>query len=678
VAVAVFLVVVVYSRSLQPIYRTSASIEVTKAIATEGMERWLYYKGHPIETAMRQIKSATCLEAALRSLGELTEASSEEDIRNKVGLLAGMISVSAEPNTNILSVAATGSDKEVLEKYVNAVCRVYAQLEQEWARSADDEVIEFLEERIAQYRARLEKAEAAMIAFKGQNVARGIGADISSQLKLRNDLAMEIARTVEELEEIRSRRGSWGLEQSPYLTELFRRRDDLRMKRDEMLERFTENHPAVTKYQEELRRIETVIDEQRLSYESRNRARFEAALEERTARVAALRQQLRDVEEGISSLPSDQIVLSNLEMELGLAKGLYKMFWERIEQQKIVRQSKSGGVVFQGPAAAPRKIYPNEKAHQTVGLAMGVLLGIAFAFLLETMDTSIRTIEEIEEFVGVPVLGVVPLIVSEPVDPKETRAGPGAPKSESPGSIVHFHPRDPASESYRALASALEFTFFNEGHRVLLVASATPQEGKTTSVSNIGTALAASGRKTILLDGNLRHPGVTRIFNLSGHAGLAEVLGGFVPWRICAYPTILENLEVMPTGALPGQPAELIKNGLPALLRELSTVYAAILIDSPPILPVADASIISSMAGGTLLVYSQGKAPRDVLIRAKNKIETAKGRVIGTFLNKVQLEGELGRNYYYYYYSYYPQRGGKGGRGRDRHVEENGNTLVSL
>lgn len=647
---------------------------MTKAIATEGMERWLYYKGHPIETAMRQIKSATCLEAALRDLGELTEASTPDEIRNKTGMLAAMISVSSLPNTNIVTVTATGANKEVLGRYVDAICRVYARLEREWDRRADDEVIEFLEERIEQYRVRLEQAEAAMIAFKGRNLARGVGGDIASQLKARNDLAMEIARANEELDEIRARRGVWGMEQSPQLGELLRRRDDLRLRRAETLERFTENHPTAMRHQEELRRIEALLDEQRAAYESRNRARFEAALAERAEQVAALRRQLAAVEEGIANLPADQITLSNLEMELGLARGLYKMFWERLEQQRIARQSKSGGVNLQGPAGSPQKIYPNEQAHQTVGLAIGLLLGIAFAFLLETMDTSIRTIEEIEEFVGVPVLGVVPIIVSEPVDPKETRAGPGAPRPDTPGSIVHFHPRDPASESYRALASALEFTFFNEGHRVLLVASATPQEGKTTSVANIGAALAASGRKTILLDGNLRHPGVTRIFNLSGHAGLTEVLGGFVPWRICAYPTVLENLEVMPTGALPGQPAELIKNGFPALLRELATIYSAILVDSPPILPVADASIISSMAGGTLLVYSQGKAPRDVLIRAKNKIETAKGRVIGTFLNKVRVEGELGRNYYYYYYSYYPQRGGKRRAG---HAGANDSTAVS-
>jgi tyrosine-protein kinase Etk/Wzc len=674
VTIAVFLVVVVYSRSLPPSYRTQASIEVTKAIATEGMERWLYYKGHPIETAMRQIRTAACMEAALRELGEITDASTTSEIQSKVSMLLGMMSVSAVANTNIITISVQGPDPAVLQDYVDAICRVYQRLEREWDRRDDDEVITFLEDRIKQYGIRLEAAEAKMIAFKSTNLSRGIGADPAAPKRLRSHLSVEAAKLSDEIAEIKARRGSWDPGELPQFAAIVKQREEVRAKRDEILERFTENHPGAVRYSEELERLDRTINEERTNFESRNRDRIESAIRTREQRLGEVRAQIADIEKALATLPQDQVVYSNLEMELALSKSLYQMFWERLEQQKIVRQSKSGGVNLQGPAPAPGKVYPNERAHQTVGLAMGLLLGVSFAFLLETMDTSIRTIEEIEEFVGVPVLGVAPIIVPEPVEKDDAEPGPGRPLPQSPGAVMHYHPRDPAAEAYRSLASTLEFTFFNEGHRVLLVASATPQEGKTTSVCNIGIALALSGRKTILLDCNLRHPGVTKVFALSGHAGLSEVLGGFVPWRVCAYPTVVENLEVIPTGSLPGQPAELIKSGLPALLRELSMVYGAVIIDSPPVLPVADASIISSMAGGTVLVYSQGRAPRDVLIRAKAKLETAKGRVLGTFLNKVKPEGELGRNYYYYYYAYYPRktRGGgpdRGGGGRPENGE---------
>ena len=140
VTIAVFLIVFIYSRSIPPIYKTSANIEVTKAIATEGMEKWLYYKGHPIETAMRQIRSPACIEAALRKMGMLTDSSPQSEIQAKVGKMTGIISVSELPNTNMITVSASGPDPNILENYVNSLCEVYQKLEREWDRKEDNEI----------------------------------------------------------------------------------------------------------------------------------------------------------------------------------------------------------------------------------------------------------------------------------------------------------------------------------------------------------------------------------------------------------------------------------------------------------------------------------------------------------------------------------------------------------
>lgn len=664
VTLAVFAVVYLWSGSLVPRYRTSISVEVTKAVATEGMERWLYYKGHPIETAMKQVQSRACLEAALRDIGEITDTMPEAEVQGQVSRLVGMTRVSNDPNTNIITISVLGEEQHKLPAYANAIALAYQRLEREWDQRNDDEVIRFLEERIGQYKERLENAEARMVAFRSTSIALGGSGDLPNQMKLRSDLALRAAVVADQVAEIRSGRGAWNPEQAPELVALLRQREDVAARREAVLSRYTEFHPDATRYGDELARLDKQIEARRGEIQDAYRVQVTATLSAKERELASIRQQQSQIETLLANLPQDQVTRANLEMELELARKLYSMFWERLEQQKIVRQSKSGGVNLQGPATNPWKIYPNEQAHQTIGIGLGLLLGVAFAFLLETLDTSIRTIEEIEEFVGVKVLGVVPLILVDPGD--KAASGdlvPGTPLPRNPGSVVFHHPRDPASEGYRTIASTLEFNFFNEGHRVLLLASATPQEGKTTSVCNLSIALALSGKRVLAIDCNLRHPGVTKVFSLSGHAGTAEVLTGAVPWKVCAYPTSVPNLDVMPTGALPGQPVELIKQGMPTLLRDVSAAYDAVLIDSPPILPVADASILSSMAGGTLLVYSQGKAPRDVLSRARSKLENARGRVIGTCLNKIKPEGELGKNYYYYYYSYYPAKT-KGGKGR--------------
>lgn len=656
VALSVFFMTILYSRSLTPVFAASASMEVTKKIASEGMDRFLYYKGHPMETAMRQIKSRLCIEAALRKLKLITDESTEKEISGKVSDILSRLSTNFDPNTNVLVVTLKGPDRDNLVSYVNAICEVYATLEKQWNQQDDQETIDFLNQQIEKYHLRLQAAEQTLIDFKSQNITEGINEDLTAQVTSRTALTLEIEKIKEEMEEIRNRHGAWSVERLPEYQALVMQQLEAEKQRNAALNQFTENHPSYLRANDELERIAKEIENRKEEFATKNEARIAEAIADRQERLIGLNAHVDRILNSLSRLSEGQVQAANHEMELALARSLYQMFWQRMEQQKITMASKTGGVVFHGPANGTSKIFPNEATHQSMGGAMGLLLGLAFAFLLETMDTSIRTIEEIEEFAGVPVLGVAPLIVIEPMDTSKFEPGPGRPQPNTPGSVVHFHPRDPTSEAYRGLASTLDFVFFNDGHRVLLVASATPQEGKTTSVSNIGIALANSGKKTLVIDCNLRHPGITKIFGLSGHAGMAEILANVVPAPVCIYPTAIENLDIIPTGALPGHPVELIKSGLPALLRELSSIYAAVVIDSPPILPVADASIISSMAGGTLLIYSQGKAPRDVLLRAKSKIETAKGRVIGTFLNKVKPEGELGRNYYYYYYAYYPSK----------------------
>ncbi|RMH56767.1 MAG: polysaccharide biosynthesis tyrosine autokinase [Candidatus Hydrogenedentota bacterium] len=657
-----FVVIMVFTyihfRTLVPLYRAQANLEVTKAIATEGMERWFYYKGHPIETAMKQITSRACVEAALRDLGEITDSSSEYEINGKVNAVIGALNVTEIPNTNIITVSMAGPDKDRLPKVVNAICRVYQRLEKEWDRRSDDEVIEFLESRIEQYRKRLEAAEANMVAFQEKNLDVAFSDNVLAQLKLRSDLSIEAARLEEELHEMEIDHRWLENYPDPVLDSLKNERKRLMGNLERLRRNFTDYHPSVAELLERKKELDRRIEEQRRRSLEERRQRWERVIRQKRSRLEEVRRQLSGIEEMMQSLPKNQVIRANLQMELDLSKKLYSMFWQRLEQQKIIRQSKSGGVVLQGPAGEAVKIFPNEKTHFSMGVALALLVGLAAAFVWEVLDTSIRTIEEVEDFVGLPVLGVIPRVLLRYVEVAEEdeERFPGKPRAHDAGTVIYYEPRFPISEAFRGLASSLEFTFFNEGHRTLLVASATPQEGKTTTVSNLGIALAFAGKRTILLDANLRHPGITKSFQLSGHTGLSEVLEGLVPWKAAVYPTMIDKLDIVPTGSLPGRPAELLKTALEHLLKDLTLVYDAVLVDCPPILPVADASIIAAMAGGTLLVYSQGHAPREVLIRARAKLETARGRVIGIVLNKVPPEGELGKNYYSHYY-YYPTEG---------------------
>lgn len=663
VSLTVFAVMFLFYQTQTPIYRASTVMEMTKPLSFEEMKSFGFTrKSDLLANAAKDIQSNDCLRAALADLGEVTDSTPTAEVNQLVSALRVNLSVKVDEKNSSILISLTGPRREHLVERVNAVAAAYKRLAVLKSQESDNALILFLEGKIAQYSERLMKAEAAMIEFRRDHLAVGDYSNnggVAASLNRRSDIRFQIAQLEEEIGSLRNRLlgGAIDLKNSPELYALAQQRDQLVSKRDELLDVYTPEHPAVARIDAQILSLDERLNARIDAYKNAQAAELLSMIRQREKQIAELHQQIALIEVALQGLPAMQVEEANLNMEYALSRRLYEMFWQRLEDQKIVRQQKTGVIDFREQAQNAKQIYPNEKTQYSIAITIAILVGLSSGFIWEMLDTSIKTIEEVESYVGVPVLGVVPnaVISTTQHEEKEEEVFPGKVKANSPGSIIHFEPRDPVSEAFRALAATLEFTFFNEGHRVLLIGSATPQEGKTTAVSSIGIALANAGRKTLLIDANLRHPGITKTYNLSGHTGLSEALEGLVPWRTCAYMTGVDNLEIIPTGALPGKPVELLKTSLSGLLREISLVYDSVLIDSPPVLPVADATIISSLAGGTLLVYSQGHAPRDVLLRAKAKFETAKGRVIGLLLNKVRPEGELGQNYYYYYYYYYPK-----------------------
>jgi capsular exopolysaccharide synthesis family protein len=307
------------------------------------------------------------------------------------------------------------------------------------------------------------------------------------------------------------------------------------------------------------------------------------------------------------------------------------------------------------------------------------MLGLVFSFFLETVDSSLRTIEGVETYLGVPVLGVIP-----EVDRREFKEK-YAPVKDLPDDdplletyitlSAHFAPKSPVAEAYRLLRTNLKFLGMEKMGKSFIITSSTLREGKTTNVINLALTMAQAGMKTLIVESDLRKPSIYSVFGLYKEPGLTDILLGNYTWEevvkgitdlmvgklemgdLMKTPGI-DNLYIITCGSIPPNPSELLSSPkMSKFITEIEQKFDLVLFDTPPILPVADAAILSQLIDGTLLIYEVGRVSRQVLKRAKTQIDNVKGSVWGVILNNVKTG--ISPDYYKYNLNLYHVTEGK-------------------
>jgi len=222
--------------------------------------------------------------------------------------------------------------------------------------------------------------------------------------------------------------------------------------------------------------------------------------------------------------------------------------------------------------------------------------------------------------------------------------------------VTAFNPRSPVSEAYRTLRTNISFSSVDSEIKTILVTSAGPGEGKSTTISNLGVAYAQAGQKVLLIDSDLRKPVLHRIFHVSNKIGLTDILTNNAEIGQAVRQTFVPDLHLLPSGPIPPNPSELLgSRKMAALVEELRGKYDMILIDTPPVLALTDAQIVSSLSDGVLLVIDSGKVRQQIALRAKANLEQVNARILGVILNNV-IHKESEHYYYSYYYGSHPER----------------------
>jgi capsular exopolysaccharide synthesis family protein len=366
----------------------------------------------------------------------------------------------------------------------------------------------------------------------------------------------------------------------------------------------------------------------------------------------------------VNQMSERMVQYSILKREAEANKALYDGLLTKLKEAGISAGLRSSNIRVVDPAMVPT--YPARPAKMrniTLSILIGIVGGIGLALLREYMDNTVKSPDDIESLAHLPSLAVVPAFVESNGDRSRVKLLKGASRNghEKRIELVAQHlPKSQMSEAFRALRTALLLSQADHPPQVILVTSALPREGKTTAAANLAVTLAQLGDRTLLIDADLRKPGVGRLLNLGSgkYAGLSSYLAGVSSLELVTiqHPAI-PNLSAIPTGPLPPNPADLLSSHkLTEAIAELRTKFKFIVIDSPPIMAATDAVILSVKADGVLLVVRSGETPKEAFTRTRDLLLSVKCHLLGVVLNAVDSSAPD----YYYSYRYYPYSQGYG------------------
>ena len=365
-----------------------------------------------------------------------------------------------------------------------------------------------------------------------------------------------------------------------------------------------------------------------------------------------------------ASMPDKIVETSSLKRAEGVADKMYGQLEDRYLEAWMTEESAFGNVRAEDPAmlnAAP--IRPNRQSSILTGSLVGLALGMGIVVLLSFLDSRIRTPEEVESH-NIQLLATIPVInhPSQPlaIDPdRSSMGGDLTPNSKfTPHRASHLDSQSAVAEAYRGLRTIILFAGLDKDIQVLTLTSSAPQEGKSTTSSNLGIVMAQAGKKTLILDADLRRPVQHSAYGLDREPGLTNLLFERATFEEAIRPTDVPNLYILPCGIIPPNPAELLgSKRMTRLMERLRSEFDFIILDSPPVVAVTDALLLGHVADATILIARADISRIDAVLRAMDSIERSGAKLLGVVLNDFNAANAYGSYYKYYQYCHYYSTG---------------------
>jgi capsular exopolysaccharide synthesis family protein len=711
-AVSMVVCVGLYTFTRTPLYTARATLLIERRAPqvlkiqdalSESIEHAEYFKTQHEILKSRALAARVIKEQGLESNFLFV---GQRDAEEKVGFFGGLIQAFREWKASLArppkrpDEAATGVKPEVIDKYLamikiepirgtglvqvgfnapipalstqlaNGHAAAYIRYGLSLRSRTNEEALAFLERKLVELKDRVENSEAALNSYRRDkgiislNEKENIVVDRLSDLNRRLTEA-EAERIALEAKVRTIRSGNYsvlpGIVSDPVIQNV--KNDIARLEREQiqLAREFKPGYPPLDKVTAQLD-----ASRQRLGAELQEEIKkIQSAYQAARTKETELRARMQEQKAATLNLKDSAVEYTILAREVDTNKQLYDSVLQRIKEVGIAAEAQTSNIYVMENAERPRApSYPNKRRSLLFALLIGLAGGVGLAFVLEHLDNTFKNPEELEAYVRLPHLGVVPdfrTIGTNGHGPVSRMLGPAKrlnrkwPGRVSQREIVSvYHPLSVVAEAYRTLRSALLLTKAGEPPRTMLLTSAGQGEGKTTTLVNTAIVFAQMGVRVLVIDGDLRRPRCHKILGIENAIGLTEYLAGQIELERIVQPTKIDKLFAITSGALPPNPAELL--GSTKMLETINGLrgqFEFIFIDSSPLLAVSDAILMATMVDGVLLVVDGQKTPKQDVRNARLRLNNARTKLLGVLLNRINTREGSYAGYYGHYHDYY-------------------------
>jgi succinoglycan biosynthesis transport protein ExoP len=588
-----------------------------------------------------------------------------------LGAFLGRLGVKRVPNSRLIQVQFEAEDPQLAAAVVNAHLQNFVEQNFRSKFDATTQATTWLSSELEELRIKVEKSEDARIAYERENQIWQIDEkqDITTQKLADLSKAVTDAQTdVAQKEALYRMALSGNVDALPaartndVISALVKRKSDLDENYAEALDQYGPNFPKVLRIAAQQKEVDDNLAAARKTMVESVGVEFDTA----KTHVELLQEALDKQKAEANDLAEKLVQYHILQHDAESNKQLYDGLLQKLKEAGITTGLRSTNIRVVDPALAPASPSRPQKARNIfLAVLVGLVGGIGLALFREYLDNTVKSPDDIEALTGLPSLAVVPSLPGLPsTQGRLSRLAREAAPQSATGPRVellsYIQPKSQISEAFRALRTSLLLSQADHPPQVILVTSALPREGKTTAAVNLAVTLAQLGDRTLLMDSDLRKPGIRRALNLTGgkEVGLSSYLAGVstLDEVLMPHPTI-NNLVALTTGPVPPSPADLLSSHrMREAITDLRHRFKFVVIDSPPVMAATDAVILSALTDGVLLVVRSGETPKEAFTRTRDLLAAVKCRLLGVVLNAVDSSAPD----YYYSYRYYPYAYGYG------------------